>query len=240
MTRHRHRQPGRRRRDRPLGGKRKYAVVWLIVTSCAAFVSYCGIQDINAADSGHHHAIPVVSLPSAPTTSPTPTSGGSGMPPRQPQESMGVISASPSHRPAPRSPRSAPTPRPTPAVEITSPADQTKVNGRAGLLVRGHSGDLTGEALRLFVYAPDGRYYLTDNGPVPIRNGAWSSWIQQIGEGTRDIGSFFKITAVRADATCQDTIQGRSRDVNGNIAFLAVPPGCAIADTVDVLKTAWN
>ncbi|GAA4607922.1 hypothetical protein GCM10023195_30540 [Actinoallomurus liliacearum] len=236
MTRARH--PGRRRRARPLGGKRKYAAIWLLVTTGAVLVSYCGIHEIYAAGGESHEATPVVSVPSAlpapseTNTDPVAVQGGST--PDPPRESMRA-------RPAPPpSPRPDPTPTPTTAVEITSPADQAKVNGRAGLLVRGHSGDLRGDVLRIFVYAPDGRFYLTDDGPVPTRNGAWSSSIQQIGDGTRDIGRFFKITAVRADATCQDTIHGRSQDVNGNIAFLAVPPGCTIADTVDVLKTAWN
>jgi hypothetical protein len=212
-------------------------VVWLLVTSCAVLVSYCGIQEIYASSSASHQAAPVVApLSAAPTPSMTPAAASRSSSPKPPRDTI---------RPRPAPPRARPDPTPTTptttrAVTITSPADQAKVNGRAGVLVHGRSGDLGGDVLRIFVYAPDGRFYLTDNGPVQSRDGQWSSSIQQIGDGTRDIGRFFKITAVRADATCQDTIQGRSRDVNGNIAFLAVPPGCAVADEVAVLKTAWN
>ncbi|MCO6009443.1 hypothetical protein NE236_31180 [Actinoallomurus purpureus] len=228
-------RPGHRRRSRPLGGKRKYAAVWLLVTSGAMVTSYCGIQEIYATGGETHQALPVVAQPSPPTASTTPAAASRTPSPRPPQASI---------RPRPTPTRSRPAALPTttaaPTVTITAPPDQAKVNGRAGVLVHGRVGDLRGDVLRIFVYAPDGRFYLTDNGPVQSRDGQWSSPIQQIGDGTRDIGRFFKITAVRADATCQDTIQGRSPDVNGNIAFLAVPPGCAVADEVAVLKTAWN
>ncbi|GAA4639382.1 hypothetical protein GCM10023196_100770 [Actinoallomurus vinaceus] len=226
-------RPGHRRRSRPLGGKRKYAAVWLLVTSGAVVTSYCGIQEIYATGGETHQAMPVVARPAPPPASTTPGTASRTPGPRPPRASV---------RPRPTPTRSAPLPPTTaaPAVTITSPPDQAKVNGRAGLLVHGRVGDLRGDVLRIFVYAPDGRFYLTDDGPVPIRDGQWSSSIQQIGDGTRDIGRFFQITAVRADAACQDTIQGRTRDVNGNIAFLAVPPGCSIADRVAVLKTAWS
>jgi hypothetical protein len=226
---------GHRRRSRPLGGKRKYAAIWLLVTSGAVVTSYCGIQEIYAAGSGTHQASPVVVAPSPAPPSTTPAAAN-----RTPSPEPRRASIRPQPAPTRSRPASSPTPTAAPAVTITSPPDQAKVNGRAGVLVHGRVGDLRGDVLRIFVYAPDGRFYLTDDGPVRAQGGQWSSSIQQIGDGTRDVGRSFKITAIRADAACQDTIQGRTRDVNGNIAFLAVPPGCSIADAVAVLKTAWG
>ncbi|MEV0408689.1 hypothetical protein [Actinoallomurus sp. NPDC050550] len=228
-------RPGHRRRSRPLGGKRKYAAVWLLVTSGAVVTSYCGIQEIYATGSETHQALPVVVPPSPAPPSTTPAAAKRTPGPNPPRASI-----RPRPTPTRSRPASLPTPTAAPAVTITSPPDQAKVNGRAGVLVHGRVGDLRGDVLRIFVYAPDGRFYLTDDGPVRAQGGRWSSSIQQIGDGTRDIGRFFKITAIRADAACQDTIQGRTRDVNGNIAFLEVPPGCSIADAVAVLKTAWG
>ncbi|MBO2449302.1 hypothetical protein J4573_19520 [Actinomadura barringtoniae] len=124
-------------------------------------------------------------------------------------------------------------------VTIEAPRELTKVNGRQGVLVQGHAGDLHDSVLRLFVLAYNGQYYLIDNGPVIAPNREWRFLLKPIGDGKRDIGRVFTVFVATVDSDCRKLLDRSHRDRTGNISFTQLPPGCTAKAKVNVLKTSW-
>lgn len=212
---------------RMLGPKRRYAFFWLVGTASAIAVSYGGIQRIHVSGPGGPEDAPAVRPISAgPAGSATPA----------------TPAPTPRRTPSPRRTRTTASPGAAVlhGVTITSPRALTKVNGRAGVLVRGRVGDVGDAVLRVFVNAPNGLYYLTDGGPVPTGHGRWTSRVRYIGWGPGDIGRLFTVVVVIADPPCQAVLKGRRPDGQGNITFAALPRSCRQAASVALLKTAWD
>jgi len=205
-------------RRRPVGlfGQKKYAVIWLVGTVSAVLVSYAGIRGIYSSDAN----------PSDPAVRPAPI---------PPAVTTPAAAARPTPTPSAHRPRTSRVG----GVQITTPDDGTKVNGSAGVLLRGRYGDLRGTELRIFVLAFNGQYYLMDNGPLLGRDGTWNFLVKPIGSGTTDIGRVFTIIATVVNSSCQAMLEASTRTPDGNIAFPALPAGCREADRVDVLKTSF-
>ncbi|MEW2358874.1 hypothetical protein, partial [Spirillospora sp. NPDC029432] len=125
-----------------------------------------------------------------------------------------------------------------PTARITAPGAGARVAGGIGVLMRGTARDLGGHQLRIFDFAPNGVYYLADEGPVPVDGGRWTFRNGTIGAGDRDVGQPFVLTAVIADRRCQATLRTTPRDAENNIWFRTLPAGCREADSVRVTKTA--
>ena len=154
----------------------------------------------------------------------------------------------PAHRPAPVATpgptHRTPTPEPhatkhrTPTVRIVAPRAGTKVAGRPGVLLTGTAANLNGRTLRIVDYAPNGVYYVADNGKVPVEDGHWSFRDATIGDGARDVGKVFELTAVVSDKKCQAAIHADREAHGGTAAFQTLPAGCREVASVRVLKTA--
>lgn len=178
--------------------------------------------------------------PGVTVTTVTPTSSPSGTPSARPSRSPSVMpSSQPSHRTPPPTPHARrPAPARTPTARITAPRAGTKVAGGPGVLMRGTAAGLSGHELRIFDFAPNGVYYLADEGPIPVSRGRWSFRDATIGAGERDVGQPFVLTTVIADRACRTTLRSTPRDAENNISFRALPAGCHEADSVRVIKTA--
>ncbi|TYK52584.1 hypothetical protein [Actinomadura decatromicini] len=220
--------------------RRRHLAAWVVVGAALIAVVgqwvASGILDRPARNSGEWAGPPPYSLPSGPTVK-----GGSPSPTPSPTPSPSKVTAPKPQRrsPAQAEPRSSRrSPAGPPTARITAPSQGARVTGMIGVLMRGTAADLGGRQLRIFDFAPNGAYYLSDEGPIPVSGGQWSFRNGTIGDGTRDVGKSFVLTVVIADQSCQALIGSTPRDAQNNISFRTLPAGCREADGVRITKTA--
>ena len=112
------------------------------------------------------------------------------------------------------------------------------MHGQAGVTLTGTATGLGGSRLRVFELAPDGLYYVADEGPVPVHAGRWRFHNGTIGSGAQDVGKVFTTIAVIADAACGRTLAAAVPNGEGNVVYRTLPPGCREGDSVRVRKVA--
>jgi hypothetical protein len=127
---------------------------------------------------------------------------------------------------------------PPPAITIAVPGQRADVVGKTGVRLAGTAGQLRGDALQIFIFAQDGRYYAATGGPIPVVNGRWALSIPRLGAGSRDVGSIFVIVAALADRSCVKTLRAARADKKGNLMYKRLPRGCREGASVTVRKTA--
>jgi hypothetical protein len=238
-----HRQPdGERPKKKP--GLRLYALVtgWLLVTACTVAVATAGLHAALTRGGGKaDQAEPQAGVESPPGSPPPATS-----PPLSPSPTATPTpTPTPSgHAGKPPPPRPVPRPKPRahlagpPRVHITSPKRYARITGRQGVLVSGTATRLGRNVLRLVDHAPDGMYYLVDNGPIPVRGGRWSYHDPVVGDGERDVGKTFVMTIVLANPRCQGVLQAVLPSSDGNIRMARLPRDCSVAAQAPVHKIA--
>ncbi|TMR05711.1 hypothetical protein ETD83_05585 [Actinomadura soli] len=218
--------------------KRRHLAAWVVVAVALIAVAgewvASGILDRPARNSSKWAGPPPGAFPS-----PTWLGGSPSPTPSSPSPSK-TTTTKPQRRPpaeaTPQSSRRRPAGPPT--ARITAPSQGATVAGVIGVLMRGTAANLGDRQLRIFDFAPNGVYYLSDEGPISVSGGKWSFRNGTIGDGQRDVGRPFVLTVVVADRTCQAVISATPRDAQNNIGFRTLPAGCREADSVQVTKSA--
>lgn len=224
------------------GQKTRHIVAWavlaLLVVGVVAQRAVSALSEQNVGKTGNWAGPPPGNWSpgvTRTTVTATPSPSHTKRPQNRPAP-VGTPSPEPTHgtpSPTPHKPKSR-----TPSVRIIAPRAGTKVAGQPGVLMTGTAKNLKGRTLRIFDYAPNGVYYVADNGSVPVSDGLWSFRDATIGDGERDVGTTFELTAVISDKKCQATIHTERDAHNGTAAFQTLPDGCREVASVRVLKTA--
>lgn len=240
---------GRRGWRQAVPRRYRYALAWAGVVACALAVAAQAITGSTGrgthTGNGSAGAAGAITLPPAPpnpagspdgSASPSPTPGKSKQT-KPPRRAPGTASPTDASETPSRTPSRKPG-RAAPRVTIDSPPQGTEVHGQAGVTLTGRATGLGGHRLRIIELAPDGLYYVADEGPVPVRSGRWSFHNGTIGAGAQDVGKTFTTIAVIANAACQRTLTSAVPNAEGNVVYRTLPPGCRAGDSVRVLKVA--
>jgi hypothetical protein len=128
-------------------------------------------------------------------------------------------------------------------VEINSPKAGEKVDGIAGTEVTGTICGLeSGESVWLFEHdSYDENSYLVydpnvGRRPVASQNGEFAIHDGPIGDPGDQLKQY-SIIAVVASGQCRATITSKELDADGNYVFPSMPPGCKVADQVQILES---
>jgi hypothetical protein len=120
-------------------------------------------------------------------------------------------------------------------IKITSPKNNDKISGQAGVLLHGTAKRLE-KGYSIWVIDVSGdTYYRANERPIPVNRGNWEYLDRPIGETRDPAGTTFRLGVVRASPECANSLQ-TARPDHGVVAFKELPRGCTIEDTVDVIK----
>jgi hypothetical protein len=126
-------------------------------------------------------------------------------------------------------------------VRITSPADGQKVVGLDGVLVEETADKAHDRRLWMFDHADNDQYYVVNSSPLAVIDGHWSFFDRQVGSATADDdGHTFVLMVVTADDSCQEELQRKKPNNEGDIAFSSLPTGCTPGPAVNVVKVAHS
>jgi hypothetical protein len=128
-----------------------------------------------------------------------------------------------SSAPAPTSPTGAPV------VSFDQPTAGQSITAGQDVAVSGSVSGLNGSALWIVSKpdAGDGKYHLTQSGPVASDDGPWSFTDIEVGDSS-DSGEKIIYTALSADNSCSELLAALPPDPNANglQTFALVPDGC--------------
>lgn len=203
----------------------------LIAMAAASVVSVCVLLWLVSDGSGEGPeaaaGLPPALLPSesaakpaTPAPEPTPTTAAA------------QGSVTPSSPPASRPPE-----RVT-AVALTQPRNNERLAEDRDFFVQGTARDLGDDDLRLFLYSERRRtFYLADYGPQDVAgDGRWSIRSAGIGREWGGDGDAYLVQVVRADRSCQRSLDGLELGNDRYPAFPALPGGCRVLAQVRVVE----